>query len=174
MPKEYWAKEPSPLRWLFLIDVSMEAVSRGFLDGFCEGIMNALYGASSQEELNGDDAQVNGFKKKSNLVPGTRIGIATFDKEVHFYSLAASLEHAQMIVMPDIDDPFVPISEGLFVDAAESRAVITSLLRQLPNMFARVKSPEPALLPTLNAALEALKATGKVYSVPTSFDTFSS
>jgi len=169
VPKEYWAKEPLPLRWLFLIDVSMEAVSKGFLDGFCEGVMNALYGASSEKEVNGNDAQLNGFKNKSNLAPGSRIGIATFDKEVHFYSIAAGLDRAQMVVMPDIDEPFVPMSEGLFVDPGESKAVITSLLTQLPNMFARVKNPEPALLPTLNAALEALKATGKTDWVSTIF-----
>lgn len=41
-----------------------------------------------------------------------------------------------------------------------NRAVITSLLTQLPTLFAQVKNPEPALLPTLNAALAALEKTG--------------
>jgi len=40
------------------------------------------------------------------------------------------------------------------------RAVITSLLSQLPALFSHVKNPEPALLPTLNAALAALEKTG--------------
>jgi protein transport protein SEC24 len=35
-----------------------------------------------------------------------------------------------------------------------------SLLSQLPTLFAHVKNPEPALLPTLNAALSALEKTG--------------
>lgn len=40
------------------------------------------------------------------------------------------------------------------------RDVITGLLHQIPKIFAHNKKPEPALLPTLNAALSALQATG--------------
>ena len=156
VPKEYWAKEPVGLRWLFLIDVSAEAVNRGFLDGFCEGIISALYGSSSTEK---QENQQDGPSARK-LSPGAKVGIVTFDKEIHFYNLGAGLDQAQMLVMPDIEDPFVPLSEGLFVDPEESKAVITSLLTQLPNMFSEVKNPEPALLPALNAALSALSATG--------------
>jgi protein transport protein SEC24 len=153
VPKEYWAKEPVGLRWLFLIDVSAEAVNRGFLDGFCEGIMSSLYGGAAQE----NDSEA---PPQRNLPAGAKVGIVTYDKEIHFYNLGAGLDQAQMMVMPDIEDPFVPLSEGLFVDPEESKAVITSLLTQLPAMFQDVKNPEPALLPTLNAAVSALTATG--------------
>ena len=40
------------------------------------------------------------------------------------------------------------------------RSVITSLLAQLPALFSEIKNPEPALLPTLDAAVSALNATG--------------
>ena len=157
VPKEYWAKEPVGLRWLFLIDVSAEAVNKGFLDGFCEGIISALYGDSkSLGETEGEEAGEN----SRSLPPGSRIGILTFDKEIHFYNLSPGLDQAQMMVMPDIDDPFVPLSSGLFVDPEESKAIITSLLTQLPNMFSQVKNPEPALLSALNAGLAALADNG--------------
>ncbi|KAF2147531.1 uncharacterized protein K452DRAFT_218102 [Aplosporella prunicola CBS 121167] len=152
VPKEYWSKEPVGLRWLFLIDVSAEAVNKGFLDGFCEGIMNALYGSSDPEKT--DEAN------QRRIPPNSKVGIVTYDREIHFYNLSPGLDKAQMMVMPDIEDPFVPLSEGLFVDPIESKSVITSLLTQLPNMFVQIKNPEPALLPALHSALDALKATG--------------
>lgn len=40
------------------------------------------------------------------------------------------------------------------------RNVITSLLQRIPTIFSRVKNPQPALLPALNAALSALRPTG--------------
>ncbi|KZF21760.1 Sec23/Sec24 family protein [Xylona heveae TC161] len=157
VPKEYWAKEPIGLRWLFLIDVSQEALNKGFLEAFCEGILGALYGEA-------DDAteaeKAEGRSGKGQLPAGSKIGIITFDKEIHFYNLKSNLEQAQMMVMTDIEDPFVPLSEGLFVDPQESKSVITSLLTQIPALFSQVKNPEPALLPTLNAALSALSSTG--------------
>ncbi|OAK94663.1 hypothetical protein IQ06DRAFT_259849 [Phaeosphaeriaceae sp. SRC1lsM3a] len=151
VPKEYWSREPVGLRWLFLIDVSAEAVNRGFLDGFCEGIINALYGESTEAA---DQEPV------SQLPKGAKVGIVTFDKEMHFYNLSSSLQTAQMLVMPDLEDPFLPFSEGLFVDPAESKTVITSLLSSLPRMFSEFKHPEPALLPTLTSAVAALATTG--------------
>ncbi|EFQ86736.1 hypothetical protein PTT_17947 [Pyrenophora teres f. teres 0-1] len=152
VPKEYWSKEPVGLRWLFLVDVTAEAVNRGFLHGFCEGIMSALYGGSRSET---DETEPT-----CRIPKGAKVGIVTFDKEMHFYNLNSNLTSAQMLVMSDLDDPFLPFSEGLFVDPVESKTVITSLLTQLPNMFSDVKNPEPALLPTLNSAVAALIATG--------------
>ncbi|KAI9814287.1 MAG: COPII coat Sec23p-Sfb3p heterodimer component [Thelocarpon impressellum] len=155
VPKEYWAKDPVGLHWLFLIDVGQEAFNRGFLEAFCEGIVAALYGDGSSPS---DDSEEGEGARR--LPPGSRVGIVTYDKDIHFYNLSAGLEKAQMMVMPDIEEPFVPLSDGLFVDPYESKDVITSLLTQIPALFSTVKHPEPALLPTLNAALAALTTTG--------------
>lgn len=156
VPKEYWGKEPTGLKWLFLLDVTQEAVSRGFLEACCDGILAALYGGDAQDEAEDGSTPV----PARALPEGSKVGIITYDKLVHFYNLSSRLEQAQMIVMPDIDEPFVPLSEGLFVDPYESKHVITSLLTQIPSLFADIKYPEPALLPAVNAALSALQETG--------------
>lgn len=65
-----------------------------------------------------------------------------------------------MMIMPDLEDPFLPLGEGLFVDPYESRSVITSLMTRLPEMFSTIKNPEPALLAALNSAVAALEKTG--------------
>lgn len=156
-PREYWTREPVGQRWLFMIDVSMEAISKGFTEGFCRGVSDAICGRSEEDEqTNGEDDGA----ALPRIAPGSRIGIMTFDKEVHFYNLSERLDQAQMVVMPDIEEPFMPISDGLYASPVQSKETIKSLLARIPRMFSRVKNPEPALLPALNAALDALKATG--------------
>ncbi|KAL3462974.1 hypothetical protein BJX64DRAFT_131380 [Aspergillus heterothallicus] len=165
VPKDYWNKEPVGLRWLFLIDVSQESVNKGFLKGVCKGILKALY-----EEDSSDNSE--GTESARRIPEGSKVGIVTYDREVQFYNLSPELQQAQMMVMTDLQEPFVPLSEGLFVDPYESKDVITSLLTQIPSIFSRVKTPEPALLPALNAALSALQGTGgkiigSICSLPT-------
>ncbi|KAL4931218.1 Sec23/Sec24 family protein [Aspergillus undulatus] len=166
VPKDYWNKEPVGLRTLFLIDVSQESINRGFLKGVCKGIMKALYEEEPSENI--DEAT-----PVRRLPEGSKIGIVTYDREIQFYNLSAELQQAQMMVMTDLQDPFVPLSDGLFVDPYESKNVITSLLSQIPTIFSRVKAAETALLPALNAALSALHATGgKIVGATCTLPTF--
>lgn len=82
VPKEYWNKEPVGLRTLFLIDVSREASHRGFLKGVCDGIAEALYGEDGSIDGSGDDESTS-----RKLPARAKVGIVTFDREVHFYNL---------------------------------------------------------------------------------------
>ena len=45
-------------------------------------------------------------------------------------------------------------------DSGMYRSLITSLLTQLPKLFSVHKNPEPALLPTLDATMNALASSG--------------
>ncbi|KAG6271899.1 hypothetical protein E4U49_003258 [Claviceps purpurea] len=153
VPKEYWTREPVGLRWLFVIDVTQESYNKGFLETFCDGILAALYGGDHQAEGGNDEP--------ARRVPeGVKVGFITYDKDIHFYNMHPGLEQPQMLIMPDLEDPFLPLGEGLFVDPYEAKSLVTSLLTQLPEMFSGIKNPEPALLATLNAALAALETTG--------------
>ena len=162
VPKEYWSKEPTGMRYLFLIDVSAESCNRGFLQGVCDGILAALYDAEDGEDTNGVDATNGDSHPKPTKVPaGAKVGFMTFDCEVHFYNVSAGISAPQQLVMSDIQDPFSVISsDSLFVDAAEARRNITSLLISIPKMFYNIRHVEPALLPSLQGALSALEATG--------------
>jgi protein transport protein SEC24 len=113
VPKEYWNKEPVGLRWLFLIDVGQEAFNKGYLEAFCEGIVAALYGGDQSLEEDG--------RSKRRIPEGSKVGFVTFDKDIHFYNMNPALDQAQMMIMPDIEEPFVPLSEGLFVDPYEAK-----------------------------------------------------
>ncbi|KAI3477907.1 hypothetical protein L1887_60214 [Cichorium endivia] len=132
-------RAPRPLTYLFAIDVSYSAVRSGALASSVEAIRETLYGpktAADAEGTNGaPDADATagpGF----GLVEGARVAILTFDRALHFYNLSAELDQAQMLVVGDIDEPFVPISDGLLADAWESRHLIEGLLDNLPSMFA--------------------------------------
>ena len=164
VPKAYWSKEPVGMRYLFLIDVSAEACNRGFLQGVCDGILAALYGDDIDEDDADDgDDEVNGEteSKRSKVPAGAKVGFVTFDREIHFYNVSSSLVAPRQLVMSDLEDPFSPISaDYLFVDAAESKANISSLLNSIPLMFFNIKHAEPALLPSLQAALSALEVSG--------------
>ncbi|KAI4212236.1 MAG: hypothetical protein LQ351_005106 [Letrouitia transgressa] len=160
VPREYWAKEPVGLHWLFLIDVGQEAINRGFLQAFCEGVKNALYGDDDEEAEN---KQENGdaLGPRRRLPMGSKIGFVAFERAMYFFNCNAKLDQAQMLVMPDLEDPFVPVgSDGLFVDPYESKTVITGLLQRLPSLFQNQRAPEPALLPVLQSAQAALSSTG--------------
>lgn len=65
-----------------------------------------------------------------------------------------------MMIVSEVDDSFVPLINGLFVDPEESRIVIESLLDRLDVLFEDLKIPEPAFGAVLDVAFQALEATG--------------
>lgn len=186
--EDYWKHEgmaPSTLNHLVLIDVSRDAIKKEIPHLAVEAIRAALYGSGVDAGENATTSfspEEMVYDANGNLVhPSTlfntdikypskaKIGIATYDRTVQFYNLNASLEQAQMIVMSDIDDSFVPIEEGLFVDPEESRLVIEDLLDRIDTLFADNPYEEPVFGCALDVALKALKATGgKVSAILTS------
>lgn len=89
VPKEYWAKEPVGLHWLFLIDVGQEAIQRGFLQAFCQGLLLALYGKEQAEE---EDGQQNGERPEvpRRIPAGSKVGFVTFDRSMYFFNCNVS------------------------------------------------------------------------------------
>lgn len=63
----------------------------------------------------------------------------------------SSLTQPQMMVVADLEDPFLPLPDDLLVNLSESRAVVKALLDSLPSMFENNLNIESALGPALKA-----------------------
>lgn len=119
-------RAPRPMTYLFALDVSYSAVRCGSLKACAESIRESLYGPRDPKE--GEERRDGEEKKEIDedapgfgIPHGSRIAFVTFDRALHFWNLTPSLDMAQMLVVPDIDEPFVPISEGLLADPWESK-----------------------------------------------------
>ncbi|KAF9200494.1 COPII coat Sec23p-Sfb3p heterodimer component, partial [Haplosporangium sp. Z 27] len=157
VPKEYWNKTPAPAAYVFAIDVSWNSVQSGMLHKAVEGIKSAIWDA-------------NGV---SRLALGAQIGILTYDKNVHFYNLSPTLEQAQMMVVPDVSDMFVPLSNGFLVDPVTSQTIVESLLDMIPQLFAENKTTEPVIGAVVQAVRLALESRGgKLIMFQTALPTF--
>lgn len=131
-PAEYMVRPPMPPVYFFIIDVTQPAVASGMLATVCQGIKSSLEG------LQGDGR--------------TMIGFLTFDSTLHFYNLKSSLSQPQMVVVAEIDSPFVPLPDELLVNLKDSRTVIDALLDSLPNIFANNTVTDSCTGPALQAA----------------------
>ncbi|XP_051530060.1 protein transport protein Sec24C-like isoform X7 [Myxocyprinus asiaticus] len=144
-------KFPQPPAFIFLIDVSYNAVKSGMVGIVCQELKTLL------DYLPRENPDV-----ESNI----RVGFITYNKVLHFYNVKASLAQPQMMVVSDVADMFVPLLDGFLVSVSESRVVIESLLDQIPEMFADTRETETVFGPVIQAGLEALKAAdcaGKLF-----------
>ncbi|XP_037352875.1 protein transport protein Sec24C isoform X1 [Talpa occidentalis] len=149
-------KFPSPPAFIFMIDVSYNAIRSGLVRLLCEELKSLL-----------DFLPRDGRAEESAI----RVGFVTYNKVLHFYNVKSSLAQPQMMVVSDVADMFVPLLDGFLVNVNESRAVITSLLDQIPEMFADTRETETVFAPVIQAGMEALKAAecaGKLFLFHTS------
>ncbi|XP_074010544.1 protein transport protein Sec24C isoform X1 [Numenius arquata] len=149
-------KFPSPPAFIFMIDVSYNAMKSGLVRLICEELKSLL-----------DYLPREGNMEESAI----RVGFVTYNKVLHFYNVKSSLAQPQMMVVSDVADMFVPLLDGFLVNVNESRTVIASLLDQIPDMFADTRETETVFAPVIQAGLEALKAAecaGKLFIFHTS------
>ena len=50
--------------------------------------------------------------------------MATFDSSIHFYALRPGQSTAQMLVVPDVADPFCPAPASVVVPLRQSRELV--------------------------------------------------
>uniref|UniRef100_A0A8C6L1P5 SEC24 homolog A, COPII coat complex component n=1 Tax=Nothobranchius furzeri TaxID=105023 RepID=A0A8C6L1P5_NOTFU len=144
-PSEYMLRPPQPAVYLFVLDVSHNAVETGFLSVFCQSVLDNI------DALPGDSR--------------TKVGFITFDSTIHFYNLQEGLSQPQMLIVSDIEDIFLPTPDSLLVNLNECKELVQDLLKSLPSLFEKTMETQSALGSALQAAFKLLSPTGGRMSV---------
>lgn len=144
-PSEYMLRPPQPAAYLFVLDVSHNAVQTGYIDVVCQSLLDNL------SSLPGDTR--------------TKIGFITFDSTIHFYNLQEGLSQPQMLIVSDIEEIFLPTPDSLLVNLNECKELVQDLLKSLPQMFSKTMETQSSLGPALQAAFKLLSPTGGRVSV---------
>lgn len=153
------------LHHVFLIDISEQSIRQHLPVLIADTIRATLYSLEYDDQ--GDSFDPNEGQKKS---PSNKFAIITFDKRLQFYNLSPTLESTQISVSSDLEDPFVPFSDGLFADPEESRMCIEDALNHLEllsNNEQVIADPEPCFAAACRTAMMCLESVGggKITSV---------
>ncbi|KAK9711638.1 COPII subunit [Basidiobolus ranarum] len=140
-PAEYMVRAPQPPVYLFLIDVSHTAVQSGMVATAARTILESLDRIPDEEKR-------------------AKVGFITYDSALHFYNLNNELSEPQMLVVSDLEDPFIPMPNDLLVNLGEGRHIVESLLSRLGEMFKSTHNVSSALAPALQAGLKLISSIG--------------
>lgn len=139
---EFMHRPPQPPIYYFLIDVSYTAIVSGMVRAVCNSIKQAI-------------------QNKLLLNERTKVGFITYDSTIHFYNLRAGLSNPQMLVVPEIEQPFSPHAEDLLVNLKDSKELVDKLLTDLlPNLFQQGQENASALGPALHCAFNVMASQG--------------
>lgn len=140
-PQEYMVRPPQPLVYLFLLDVSYGAVQCGLLATAARTILESL------------DRIPNADKR-------TRLGFIAVDSSLHYFSVPRDSSEPSMLVVSDLEEPFLPIPGDLLVPLADCREGIESLLGKLQDMFVNTQNGSSAMGSALQAGHKLISAIG--------------
>lgn len=133
--------------FLFVVDVSYGAVVSGLVGAAITAVRAAI---DAMATMTNPDGTAN----------RARVGIITYDESVHFYSLKAPRTEPMMLVMSDVEEPFVPCPPEEIcvpVGVEENRALLHSTLDLLASVYEVNKVTEN--LPCFGAAITAASET---------------
>lgn len=118
-PQEYLVRAPQPLVYLFCFDVSFASVTSGLLATAARCILESL------------DRIPNADRR-------TRLGFMAVDSSLHYFAVprdGGPVTDTNMLVVSDLEEPFLPTPEDLLVNLSESRENIETFLGKLQEMF---------------------------------------
>ena len=138
-------RPPQPAVYVFLLDVSKQAVESGYVKIFCDTLLEEL------DKFPGDKR--------------TQISFITYDRTVQFYSMPDGSSQPTQLTVCDIDDMFLPSPSDLLVNLQQCKGLIQQLLEELPHMVSTGNNTESALGAALQAAFKLTSATGGRVSI---------
>lgn len=143
-PQEYMVRPPQPLVYLFLFDVSAAAVTSGLLATSARCILESL-------------------ERIPNADRRTRLGFIAVDSSLHYFSIprdGSETNDPRMLVVSDLDEPFLPTPEDLLVTLAESKQNIENFLAKLQSMFQDTNNGASAMGSALRAGHKLISPVG--------------
>ncbi|GMM33254.1 COPII subunit [Saccharomycopsis crataegensis] len=160
-PSEYMVRPPQPLVYVFVLEVTKQAVASGLLATAARTILESL------DRIPNKDGR-------------TRIAIMAVDSSLHFFNIPNSKEKTdteggekegedeeeeeesepEMLVVSDLEEPFLPIPEGLLVNLSQARSNVEKLLNNMNNMFIQNNEIKFALGPALKSAHKLVQSLG--------------
>lgn len=140
-PQEYMVRPPQPLVYLFLLDVTFQAVQCGLLATAARTILESL------------DRIPNADRR-------TRLGFICADSSLHYFSLPQDGSEPSMLVVPDLDEPFLPVPGDLLVPLSDCREGIENLLAKMQDMFQHTKNNASCMGSALQAGHKLICAIG--------------
>ena len=150
-PQEYMVRPPQPLAYLFLIDVSYASVASGLLATSARCIRESL------------DRIPNADRR-------TRLGFIAVDSSLHYFSIPRDgTEGAEttMMVVSDLEEPFLPTPGDLLVTLTESRENVEAFLDKLQEMFQNTQNAGSCMGSALRAGHKLIGPVGGKITVLT-------
>ncbi|KAJ7625872.1 CPII coat sec24 protein [Roridomyces roridus] len=139
---EYVRQAPQAPAYVFVLDVSQEAVSSGMFSTAIHMILENLDDLPNEQKR-------------------TRVAIICYDTALHFFSIRPGADMFDMLVVSDLEEKYLPRPyQDLLVNLSEARQVFETLLSQLSAIFSDSRPSQSATGPALNSALALLTPVG--------------
>lgn len=140
-PKEYMARAPQPIVFVFVIDVSADAVNSGLTSTVTRTILESLDRIPNQNKT-------------------ARVAFLGVDSNLHYFKFDEGLEGSELLIASDLDEPFLPSPSGLLINLEENRPAIEKLLIDFPTYFENTANTQFALGPALKAGHKMIANIG--------------
>ncbi|KAI4164137.1 MAG: hypothetical protein LQ342_002101 [Letrouitia transgressa] len=150
-PQEYMVRPPQPLVYLFLFDVSYASVTSGLLATGARCILESL-------------------DRIPNADGRTRLGFLAVDSSLHYFAIPrddSENSETTMLVVSDLEEPFLPTPADLLVTLKECRENIENFLSKLQEMFQNTQNSSSCMGSALRAGHKLISPVGGKLTVLT-------